>query len=74
MSAGQLISDELAANQVCFDLERCSEPAVNGDWANDIKIDQSQRVLISPARSDGQAGYRAIMGIIDEPVAKKKAA
>jgi hypothetical protein len=57
MSAGQLISDQLATDQVRFDLESCGGPAVNTAWANDIKIDQSQRVPYSPARGDSQAVY-----------------
>jgi hypothetical protein len=66
MSAGQLINDELVANQVRFDLETRSEPAVNSAWAmaersNDIKIDESHRVLNSPASTDGKAFYVALI-------------
>jgi len=62
MSAGQLISDELVANQVRFDLKAYSKPAVNSAWAtvgrsNDIKIDESQRVLHSRESGDGKAYY-----------------
>ena len=62
MSAGQLISDELVANQVRFDLKAYGEPAVNSAWAtvgrsNDIKIDESQRVLHSREFGDGKAYY-----------------
>ena len=62
MSAGQLISDELVANQVRFDLKGYSEPAVNCASAtvgrsNDIKIDESQRVLHSRESGDSKAYY-----------------
>jgi hypothetical protein len=64
MSAEQPI--ELAANQVGFDLELRSEPAMNSGLAtarrsHEIKIDESQRVLNSAASGDGHIFYVALI-------------
>jgi len=66
MSAGQLASDELEATQVCLDPQVYDEPAVNSAWAtvgpfSEIKIDESHKVLNSPAPGDGKAFYAVLI-------------
>jgi len=60
MSAGQLINDDLIATQVRSDLRAHSEPTMNSAWptvgrSSEIKIDESHKVLNSPAPGDGKA-------------------
>jgi hypothetical protein len=65
MSAEQPMDDGLAANQVRFDLETRSEPAMNSALAtaerpHEIKIDASHRGLNAPASSDSHIFYVAL--------------
>ena len=64
MSLGQLTNDDLVANQVRFDSQAHNEPAVNTTAAtvalsHEIEIDESHRVLNSPAPGGGHAFYVA---------------
>jgi hypothetical protein len=66
MSAGQLINDELIATRV-FELQGHGEPTVDSVWptlgrSSEIKIDESRKVLNSPAPGDGKAFY-VVLGI-----------
>jgi hypothetical protein len=66
MSAEQPINDELAANQIRFDLEARSERAMDSalataEQSHEINIDGQDRVLNSLASSDGQTFYVALV-------------
>jgi hypothetical protein len=66
MLAEQPKSDELVANQFRFDFEVRSEPAMNSASAtvgrpNEINIDESHRVLNSPASGGGYTFYVALI-------------
>ena len=62
MSAGQLINDELITTQLRSDLPAHDEPIVGSAWptvcrSSEIKIDESHKVLNSPAPGDSKAFY-----------------
>jgi hypothetical protein len=63
MLAGQLINDELITTQVRSDLQsHDDEPIVGSAWPtvcrfSEIKIDEGQKVLNSPAPGNGKAFY-----------------
>ena len=67
MLAEQPKSDELVANQLRFDFRRCGEPDTNSASASvgpphEIKIDESHRVLVSPASGEGYSFYMTLIG------------
>jgi hypothetical protein len=68
MSAEQTINDELVANQIRIGVHTSSEPAstlVAAGLSHEIKIDESHRVINSPASSNGHAFYVAfIVGML----------
>jgi hypothetical protein len=70
MSAEQSKNDELVANQLRFAIQARGEPAMNSASArveppHEIKIDESHRVLNSPASSGGYTFYVAlILGLL----------
>jgi hypothetical protein len=62
MSAGQLINDESITTQLRSDLPAHDEPIVGSAWptvcrSSEIKIDESHKVLNSPAPGDSKAFY-----------------
>jgi hypothetical protein len=66
MSVGQLISDDLVANRVRFDINTHREPTTSSVWATvgrvpEIKIDESYSVRNSPASGDSRAFYAALV-------------
>jgi hypothetical protein len=66
MSVGQLTNDGLVANYVRFDSQAHNEPAVNTTAAmvalsHEIEIDESHRVLHSPAPGRGHAFYVSLI-------------
>lgn len=64
MSVGQLISGELLASPVRFDINTHREPATTSAWATvrpEIKIDESYSVRNSPASGDSRAFYGALV-------------
>jgi hypothetical protein len=66
MSVGQLTNDDLVANKVRFDPKAHNEPAINTTAAtvalsHEIEIDESHRVLNSPASRGGYAFYVALI-------------
>jgi hypothetical protein len=66
MSVGQLISDELVADRVRFDINTHGGPAASSAWATvgrspEIKIDESYKVRNSPASADSRAFYAALV-------------
>jgi hypothetical protein len=66
MSVGQLTNDDLVANHVRFDSQAHNEPAVNTTVAtvalsHEIEIDESHRVLNSPAPGGGHAFYVSLI-------------
>lgn len=66
MSVGQLISDELGANDGRFDINTHREPATSSAWATvgrapEIKIDESYSVRNSAASGDSRAFYAALV-------------
>src|SRR6516225_3151462 len=66
MSLGQLINDDLVANQVRFDSQAHNEPAVNTTAAtvplsHEIEIDERHRILNSPAPGGGHAFYVSLI-------------
>jgi len=70
MSAEQSKNDELIANQFRFAIQARGEPDINSasakvELAHEIKIDESHRVLNSPASSGGYTFYVAlILGLL----------
>jgi hypothetical protein len=66
MSAEQFKNDELVAHQLRFDIQVCGEPAIDSASAkvgppHEIKIDESHRVLNSPASGGGYTFYVALI-------------
>src|SRR6516225_1577585 len=66
MSSERSKNDELVANQLRFDLKLDGEQAVNSASANvgpphEIKIDESHRVVNSPASGGGYTFYVALI-------------
>lgn len=66
MLAEQSKDDELVANQLRFDIQARRDPAINSVSAtvkppHEIKIDQSDRVLNSPAPGGGYTFYVALI-------------
>ena len=66
MSAEQSKNDELIANQFRFAIQARGEPDINSasakvELAHEIKIDESHRVLNSPASSGGYTFYVALI-------------
>jgi hypothetical protein len=66
MSAERSKNDQLVANQLRFDVQVRGEPAINNASAkvgapHEIKIDESHRVLKSPASGEGYAFYLALI-------------
>jgi hypothetical protein len=70
MSTAQLINDELVGRHLRFDLQGQSEPDMNStlatvDRSYKIKIDESHRILNSPASSNAKAVYAMlIVGVL----------
>ena len=66
MSVGQLTNDDVVATHVRFDSQAHNEPAVNTTAAtvalsHEIEIDESHRVLNSPAPGGGHAFYVSLI-------------
>jgi hypothetical protein len=67
MSSEQSKNDELVANQLRFDLKLDGEQVMNSASAkvgppHEIKIDESHRVLVSPASGEGYSFYMTLIG------------